>query len=103
MWLMAIKYPLNARDWDRGLYWLIKYRRPVEIDLDKITALVLVKYCTQDEIVPYKERGAHLLYMLKNSTLKLLENCGHLPHEETPEATLEAMWTFLHLNTEEKS
>ncbi len=41
--------------------------------------------------------------MLKNSTLKLLENCGHLPHEEVPEATLEAIWTFLHLNTEEKS
>jgi len=96
------KYPLNARDWDRRLYWLIKYRRPVEIDLDQITASVLVIHCTQDEIVPYEE-GAHLHYMLKNSTLKLLENCGHLPHEEVPEATLEAIWTFLHLNTEEKS
>ncbi|MFZ8840743.1 MAG: alpha/beta fold hydrolase [Pyrobaculum sp.] len=96
------KYPLNARDWDRGLYWLIKYRRPVEIDIDQITAPVLVIHCTQDEIVPYEE-GAHLHYMLKNSTLKLLENCGHLPHEEAPEATLEAMWRFLHLNNEEKS
>jgi pimeloyl-ACP methyl ester carboxylesterase len=48
-------------------------------------------------------KGAHLHYMLKNSTLKLLENCGHLPYEEAPEATLEAMWRFLHLNTEEKS
>jgi sigma-B regulation protein RsbQ len=72
----------------------------VEIDLDQITALVLVIHCTQDEIVPYEE-GAHLHYMLKNSTLKLLENCGHLPHEEV--ATLEAIGTFLHLNTERKN
>jgi sigma-B regulation protein RsbQ len=74
----------------------------VEIDLDQITAPVLVIHCTQDEIVPYEE-GGHLHHMLKNSTLKLLENCGHLPHEEAPEATLEAMWRFLHLNTEGKS
>jgi Predicted hydrolases or acyltransferases (alpha/beta hydrolase superfamily) len=73
-----------------------------EIDLDQITAPVLVIHRTQDEIVPYDE-GVHLHYMLKNTTLKLLENCGHLPHEEAPEATQEAIWTFLHLNTEEKS
>ena len=65
MWLIAIKYPLNARDWERGLYWLIKYRRPVEIDLDKITAPVLVIHCTQDEIVPYKEGGPPPLHAEK--------------------------------------
>ena len=96
------KYPLNARDWDKGLYWLVKYRRPVEIDLDSITAPVLVIHCKHDEIVPYEE-GVQLHYMLKNSTLRLLENCGHLPHEEIPESTLETIWRFLHLNTEEKS
>lgn len=96
------KYPLNARDWDKGLYWLMKHRKPVEIDLDQITTQVLIIHCTHDEIVPYEE-GVQLHYMLKNSTLKLLENCGHLPHEEIPEATLETIWRFLHLNTEEKS
>jgi len=30
------KYPLNNRDWDKGLYWVMKYRRTVDINLNSI-------------------------------------------------------------------
>lgn len=97
----SYKYPLNARDWDKGLYWVMKYRRAVDIDLNSIEAPVLVIHCIHDEIVPHEE-GEQLCSLLKNSTIQLLDNCGHLPHEETPEATLKIMLRFLGIGAEEE-
>lgn len=61
---------------------------------------MLVIHCIHYEIVPHEE-GEQLCSLLKNSTIQLLDNCSHLPHEETPKATLEIMLRFLGIGTEE--
>ena len=47
-----------------------------------------------DRIVPL-EVGIKLRRTLPNSTLKLVEECGHMPQEEQPESTLDLIQSFL--------
>lgn len=48
----------------------------------------------EDEVVPLTE-GMFLKNSLQNSTLKILEHCGHLPMEEYPYHVLNYLYTFL--------
>ena len=47
----------------------------------------LILWCDHDRIVPF-EVGLRLRRTLPNSTLRLVEGCGHMPQEEQPAATL---------------
>jgi pimeloyl-ACP methyl ester carboxylesterase len=54
----------------------------------------LIVWCDHDRIVPL-EVGLKLRRTLPNSTLRIVENCGHMPQEEQPEQTLELLNAFL--------
>ncbi len=48
-----------------------------------------------DDIVVKKSIGKRLHKNLSNSMLKIIPNCGHMPHEERPEDTLKLIFSFL--------
>lgn len=52
-------------------------------NLEEITQKSLVISGDKDEIVPL-EQSERLAKLLANGTLKIIKNCGHLPHEEKP-------------------
>jgi pimeloyl-ACP methyl ester carboxylesterase len=54
----------------------------------------LILWCDHDRIVPL-EVGIRLRRTLPNSSLKLVEECGHMPQEEQPERTLALLQDFL--------
>jgi pimeloyl-ACP methyl ester carboxylesterase len=54
----------------------------------------LIMWCDHDRIVPL-EVGIKLRRTLPNSSLKLVEDCGHMPQEEQPESTLRLLKEFL--------
>ena len=59
-----------------------------------ITLPTLIGWCDYDRIVPL-EVGLRLRRTLPNATLKIIEDCGHMPQEEQPEATLSLIQGFL--------
>ncbi|MGV1013695.1 MAG: alpha/beta fold hydrolase [Methyloceanibacter sp.] len=54
----------------------------------------LILWCDHDRIVPL-EVGLKLRRTLPNSTLRLVQDCGHMPQEEQPEATLSLLKGFI--------
>lgn len=54
----------------------------------------LILWCDHDRIVPL-DVGLKLRRTLPNASLKLVEECGHMPHEEQPEKTLGLLRNFL--------
>lgn len=59
-----------------------------------ITVPTLIIWGKQDEIVPLKV-GELLDRDLPNSTLKVIDRCGHIPQEEKPEETISLILEFL--------
>ncbi len=59
-----------------------------------ITLPTLILWCDHDRIVPL-DVGVKLRRTLPNSTLRLVEGCGHMPQEEQPEATLGLLKGFI--------
>jgi pimeloyl-ACP methyl ester carboxylesterase len=59
-----------------------------------ITLPTLILWCDHDRIVPL-EIGLKLRRAMPNSTFKLVTDCGHMPQEEQPEATLRLIRGFL--------
>ncbi len=54
----------------------------------------LILWCDHDRIVPL-DVGIKLRRTLPNSTLRLVEGCGHMPQEEQPDATLGLLKSFI--------
>lgn len=54
----------------------------------------LILWCDHDRIVPL-EVGLKLRRTLPNSTLRLIEDCGHMPQEEQPASTLKLIKGFI--------
>jgi pimeloyl-ACP methyl ester carboxylesterase len=54
----------------------------------------LILWCDHDRIVPL-DIGLKLRRELPNSSLRLISECGHLPQEEQPEATMLQIREFL--------
>ena len=54
----------------------------------------LILWCDHDRIVPL-EVGLKLRRSMPNSTLRLVEDCGHMPQEEQPVSTLKLIKGFL--------
>jgi pimeloyl-ACP methyl ester carboxylesterase len=54
----------------------------------------LILWCDHDRIVPL-EVGLKLRRSMPNSTLRLVEDCGHMPQEEQPASTLRLIKGFL--------
>jgi pimeloyl-ACP methyl ester carboxylesterase len=53
----------------------------------------LVIWCGHDKIVPLPY-GRRLARDLPNADFNLIPDCGHIPHEEQPEATINAIRSF---------
>jgi pimeloyl-ACP methyl ester carboxylesterase len=59
-----------------------------------IMTRTLIIWGRQDRILPL-EGGERLHKDLQNSTLKVIDQCGHIPQEERPEITIPAVFSFL--------
>lgn len=90
------KAPLKAKDWDKGLFWVVKYSSFPDIaeELRNLEVPALIVHCREDRIVPL-ESGERLAETLPNAGMAVMEECGHLPHEEKPEEFLEVFEKFL--------
>jgi pimeloyl-ACP methyl ester carboxylesterase len=88
--------PLQAENWDKGLYEVTLASRSLGLDkrLDEIQVPVLVITGDDDRIVP-TEQSIRLAGELLDAELVVVPNCGHVPHEECPEPFLAAVSGFL--------
>ncbi len=88
--------PLGADNWDRALWYLMAGSSSTNLagQLDELSLPVLVISGDDDRIIP-TEQSVRLAGELPNVELVVLPNCGHVPHEECPEAFLAAVDEFL--------
>jgi pimeloyl-ACP methyl ester carboxylesterase len=96
MWAEYRK-PLQADNWDRGLYEAV-IAPPQEVDvlprLQELALPTLVVTGDDDRTVP-TENSIRLAAALPGAELAVFEACGHAPQEECPDALLAAMQGFL--------
>lgn len=94
--LAGYRKPLQVENWDVALWELTKASRPTDLPerLDELDVPVLVIAGDDDRIVPTEE-SLRLAGEIPQAELVILEGCGHLPHEECPEAFLEAVERLL--------
>jgi pimeloyl-ACP methyl ester carboxylesterase len=83
-------------DWDKALWELTLASRASDLAerLSELVLPTLVITGDDDRIVP-TELSIRLADELSQAQLAVLEGCGHVPHEECPQAFLEAVMGFL--------
>jgi pimeloyl-ACP methyl ester carboxylesterase len=88
--------PKQVRDWDRALWETVVAAEPVDLPdrVREIRAPTLVISGDDDQIVPL-ERSFRVAEEMPNARLEIIQQCGHLPHEECPEAFLAAVEPFI--------
>jgi len=88
--------PLKAENWDKALWELVVASRSSDLPgrLNELQMPCLVITGDDDRVVPTAD-SLRLAEELPNATLAVIENAGHVPHEERPEAFLEAVAEFL--------
>jgi pimeloyl-ACP methyl ester carboxylesterase len=93
--LEGYRKPLRAENWDRALWELTAASQTPGIAprLSEIEMPVLVITGDDDRIVP-TEQSIRLSNELPNAELLVIPNCGHLAHEECPEAVIEQVRAF---------
>jgi pimeloyl-ACP methyl ester carboxylesterase len=67
---------------------------PIEADLKKISARVLIIWGRQDALIPL-EAGIKMNKLIKDSKLVIFDSCGHLPQEEMPGKAVAAITNFI--------
>jgi pimeloyl-ACP methyl ester carboxylesterase len=94
--MRGYKEALQAPDWDRGLFELLRAPQPQSIVpyLRFIQMPSLVISGQEDKIVPL-QNSMQLAKELVNSQLISIPDCGHLPQEEQPQIFLETIIPFL--------
>ena len=92
--------PLQAQDWDKGLYEVLKAREANDLAarLGGLKIPVLVITGDDDRIVP-TQSSIQLADAIPDARLAILPACGHVPQEECPDSFLNAMIPFLTENT----
>jgi pimeloyl-ACP methyl ester carboxylesterase len=88
--------PLGVADWDRALWEYTAAGTPSDLParLAELDLPVLVIAGDDDRIVPTAE-SMRLAEELPNAQLVVIPACGHVPHEECPQAVLDAVHEFL--------
>lgn len=88
--------PLQAENWDVGLWQLTKTSRASDMAdrLGELQMPVLVVTGDDDRIVPTDE-SIRLAGEISGAELVVFENCGHVPQEECPGVFLGAVKPFL--------
>ena len=95
----AYAKPLDSDGAKHALVKTAKSLRPSDIEetsrrYREITVPTLIIWGRYDEVVPLKV-GEKLHAAIPNSALEIIENCGHIPHEEKPDETIEKLLIFL--------
>ncbi|MEM2005975.1 MAG: alpha/beta hydrolase [Zestosphaera sp.] len=97
--LEGYKYPLRAKDWDKGLYWLMKYKGFPDIrdGIGNLETPTLIIHGLNDEIVNLSNslELASLLNPAAHHKLVVMDECGHLPHEEKPDEFIQTLEEFI--------
>jgi pimeloyl-ACP methyl ester carboxylesterase len=88
--------PLQADNWDQALWQFTLAGRSPGLDkrLGELQVPVLVITGDDDRIVPTAD-SIRLSRELPGAGLAVIPNCGHVPHEECPQAFLQAVDAFL--------
>jgi pimeloyl-ACP methyl ester carboxylesterase len=88
--------PLRAEDWDTALWLLTVAERPADVPsvVSEIAAPTLFLTGDDDRIVP-PEDTSRAATLVRGATLVTVEACGHIPHEEQPQAFLDAVEAFV--------
>ena len=77
------KKPLQTEHWDKALWNLTKYTYSLnpEIYLHKLDMDVLIITGDNDTVVR-TENSVRLSEEISDSNIEIIDNCGHVPHEE---------------------
>ena len=88
--------PLYIENWDKALldYSKSSQRPDITPRLKEIKIPILIIHGAQDEIVPVTD-SAEAVQLLRQGQLHILEDCGHVPHEECPEKSARLVTQFL--------
>lgn len=94
--LALYKKPLQADNWDRALWEFTLASQDLNLDekLQQFSLPVLVITGDDDRIIP-TENSIRLAGELPNASLTVIPAAGHVPHEEQPQAFMEAVGKFL--------
>lgn len=90
------RQPLRVDNWDRALWEHTQATDPPALAdrLDQILVPTLVISGDDDQIVPV-ENSRRLAEDIPSAALAIIEDCGHLPQEECPQAFLRAVENFI--------
>lgn len=93
--LALYKKPLQVENWDRALWEFTLSSRPSGLvqRLSEFTLSVLVITGDDDRIVPTSD-SIRLSDELPNASLVVIRDAGHVPHEEQPQAFMQAVVSF---------
>jgi len=88
--------PFQVDNWDRALWEYTLASRPTGLTerLDELTLPVLVITGDDDRIVP-TSKSIRLAGELVNASLVVVDDSGHLPQEEQPQAFTQAVTNFV--------
>ncbi len=94
--LEGYRKPFQVNDWDRALWELTKVSGQIDLKthLDEIRIPVLVLSGDDDRVIP-EEQSRRLAAELPGARFVEMIDCGHIPHEECPEAFLDAVTPFI--------
>jgi pimeloyl-ACP methyl ester carboxylesterase len=88
--------PFKVEHWDKALWELTLASRPtgLPLRLSEFSMPTLVITGDDDRIVPTKD-SLRLADELPNASLDIIQNAGHVPHEEQPQAFIDAVINFV--------
>jgi pimeloyl-ACP methyl ester carboxylesterase len=89
--------PLKADNWDRALwdFTMASHDTGLADHLRDFTMPILVITGDDDRIVP-TANSVRLAGEIPGAKLAVIQNAGHVPHEEQPAAFMQALDGFLH-------
>lgn len=95
----AYAAPVASRGARHALLETARQSVPANVDeliaqMGSITVPTLILWGREDRVIPLKV-GQLLHRLIPNSTLEIIENCGHIPQEEKPEETIASVSRFL--------
>jgi pimeloyl-ACP methyl ester carboxylesterase len=91
--------PLRAENWDYALWEYTVAHHPLGLEkqLNQLNVPVLVITGDDDRLVPVNQ-SIRLASEISGAQLSIVPNCGHVPHEECPDAFMQAVVAFLMSN-----